>query len=241
MDVPARNNDSGAYIDFPGDIIRLHQAAGFDYVGRHAIWKAPLKVRNLTLAKGLAHRTVTEDAAAATLAAADYLLIFRRRGANPVPVSHPQGLTDYYGDRRPPADVLRYRGWPGNQLENRYSQWVWRQYASAFWDDIRGNLGLPGDSAGVLPFLGSRDEDDERHVHPLQLDVIARCVTMRSNPGERVLSPFAGVGSEVWMAARLGRLGIGIELKPSYYHQALRNLAALDQAADQDDLFSDPA
>jgi len=97
MDVPVRNHDSGAFIDFPGDIIRLHQASGFAYVGRHAIWKSPLKVRNVTLAKGLVHRTVTEDAASATLAAADYLLIFRRDGGNPAPVTHPCGFTEYCG------------------------------------------------------------------------------------------------------------------------------------------------
>jgi DNA modification methylase len=227
MDLPVRNNDSGAVTDFPGDIIRLHQASGFDYVGRHAIWKAPLKVRNLTLAKGLAHRTVTEDAAAAILAAGDYLLIFRRRGENPVPVTHPAGFTEYFGQRRPPADLLRYRGWAGPQTENRYSHWVWRQYASSVWDDVRGNLGRHDDDRGVLPFRESRDEDDERHVHPLQLDVIYRCVAMRTNPGETVLSPCAGIGSEVYGAVKLGRHGIGVELKPSYYRQALKNLAAL--------------
>jgi DNA modification methylase len=241
MDVPAKNNDSGAFIDFPGDIIRVHQASGFDYVGRHVIWKAPLKVRNVTLAKGLAHRTVTEDAAAATLAAADYLLIFRRHGGNPVPVGHRRGFTEYFGSRRPPADVLRYRGWAGSQLENRYSHWVWRQYASSVWDDIRGNLGLPDDADGVLPFRDARDEDDERHIHPLQLDVAARCIAMRSNPGELVLSPFAGVGSEIVMAVRLGRLGIGIELKPSYFRQSVRNLAALRlPGGEQEALFAEP-
>jgi len=228
MDVPTRNHDSGAYIDFPGDIIRLHQASGFSYVGRHVIWKAPLKVRNLTLAKGLAHKTVTEDAAQATLAQADYLLVFRRDGANPVPVRHPCGFTEYFGGRRPPADVLRYRGWTGDQTQNRYSHWVWRQYASSVWDDIRGNLGLPDDDQGVLPFRESRDEDDERHVHPLQLDVVRRAVVMRSNPGETVFTPFAGVGSEVYGAVELGRRGLGVELKPSYYRQAVRNLETLD-------------
>lgn len=226
-DVPVRNNDSGAFTDFPGDIIRMYQDAGFAYVGRHAIWKSPLKVRNVTLAKGLAHRTVTEDAASATLAAADYLLIFRRDGDNPVPVTHPTGFTEYFGERRPPADVLRYRGWAGNQTENRYSHWIWRQYASSVWDDVRGNLGRPDDDQGVLPFRDSRDEEDERHIHPLQLDVIYRCVAMRTNPGERVLTPFMGVGSEVYGAVRLGRYGIGVELKPSYYRQAVKNLAAL--------------
>ena len=112
-----------------------------------------------------------------------------------------------------------YRGWTGNQIENRYSHWIWRQYASAFWDDVRLDR--------VLPYRPARDPEDEKHVHPLQLDVIDRCVTLWSNPGENVLTPFMGVGSEVYSAVRLNRRGIGIELKPSYYKQAMKNLAAI--------------
>lgn len=228
MEVPTGNHGGDAYTDFPGDIIRLHQRCGFSYVARHCIWKEPLKVRNRTMKKDLAHRTIVDDATLASVASADYLLVFRKEGANPVPVTHPSGFTEYYGARRPPADLLRYRGWTGAQTENRYSHWVWRQYASAFWDDIRGNLGRSDDDKGVLPFRESREQDDERHVHPLQLDVIARCVAMRTNPGERVLSPFAGVGSEIYTAVQLGRKGVGIELKPSYYRQAVKNLQALE-------------
>jgi hypothetical protein len=95
--------------------------------------------------------------------------------------------------------------WAGNQIENRYSHWIWRQYASAFWDDIR--IGR------VLPFKAGKDEDDEKHVHPLQLDVIDRVITLWSNPGEKVLTPFMGVGSEVYGAVINGRRGIGVELK----------------------------
>jgi DNA modification methylase len=114
-----------------------------------------------------------------------------------------------------PAEVLPYRGWKGSQLENRYSQWVWRQYASAFWDDVRLDR--------VLPHREGKDQDDEKHVHPLQLDVIERACVMRSNPGEVVLTPFMGVGSEVYGAVMNGRRAIGAELKPSYYRQAVRN------------------
>ena len=116
-----------------------------------------------------------------------------------------------------PAELLKYRGWTGNQIENRYSHWIWRQYASAFWDDIR--IGR------VLPFRESKDEEDEKHVHPLQLDVIDRVITLWSNPGETVLTPFMGVGSEVYGAVCAGRNGIGIELKPAYYRQADKNVA----------------
>lgn len=230
MDTPTSNSGhNDAIIDFPGDIIRLHQKIGFDYVARRCIWKEPLGVRNRTMVKALAHKTIVDDSTQAAVASADYLIAFRRRGENPVPVAHPQGLTEYYGVRQPPADVLPFRGWAGSQIENRYSHWVWRQYASAFWDDIRGNQNdRELDAGGTLPFIEARTDEDEKHVHPLQLDVIRRAVVLWSNPGERVLTPFMGVGSEVYAAVELGRVGIGAELKPSYYRQAVRNLAALD-------------
>jgi hypothetical protein len=229
MDVPASNSGGDSLIDFPGDIIRLHARHGFAYVGRHGVWKEPLAVRNRTLTKDLAHRTVVDDGTLCTVASMDAVLLFRRRGRNPVPVAHPTGLTEYYGVRTPPADVLRYRGWTGKQTENRYSHWVWRQYASAFWDDIRGNQGDSRlDAGGVLPYIEARDTEDEKHVHPLQLDVIRRCVVLRTNPAETVLTPFLGVGSEAYAAVELGRYGLGVELKPSYYRQALKNLASLN-------------
>ena len=115
-------------------------------------------------------------------------------------------------------DILKYRNWQGSQLENRFSQWIWRRYASSVWDDVRIDR--------TLPFKPARDAEDERHVHPLQLDVIERAVVLGSNPGETVLTPFMGVGSEVYGAVINGRRGIGIELKPSYYRQAVRNLEA---------------
>lgn len=246
IDVPSGNSGADTLADFPGDIIRLHAAHGFGYVGRHCIWKEPLAVRNRTMVKDLTHQTTVEDCARAGLASADYLMIFRKEGANPVPVTHPHGFAAYHGASRPPADVMRFRGWTGDQIQNRYSQWVWRQYASCVWDDIRGNLGQwdkregqAGYVAPVLPFREARGEDDEKHVHAIQLDVIRRCVDMRTNPGETVLTPFMGVGSEVYAAVELGRPGIGIELKPAYYRQSLKNLAALDadRAPEQPELF----
>lgn len=231
MDVPTSNrgrNDS--LTDFPGDIIRLHEKIGFRYIARRCIWKEPLAVRNRTMVKSLAHKTIVDDSAQASVASADYLIAFRKKGDNPVPIGHPVGLTEYAGVRQPPEDVLKYRGWTGNQIENRFSHWIWRQYASSFWDDIRGNQGDPRvDKGGVLPFIEARAEEDEKHVHPLQLDVIHRALQLWSNHGERVLTPFMGVGSEVYEAVRTGRLGVGVELKPSYYRQALRNLASIGQ------------
>lgn len=218
MDVPTGNSGCDALIDFPGDIIRLHERIGWRYIARYSVWKEPLAVRNRTLQKSLAHKTIVDDSSRCSVANADYLVVFRKRGENPVPIAHPVGLLEYAGERRPPADVLKYRGWTGKQTENRYSHWIWRQYASAFWDDIRMNR--------VLPFQPARDKDDEKHVHPLQLDVIDRVLTLWSNPGETVLTPFMGVGSEVYAAVAQGRRGIGMELKPSYYRQALKNIEA---------------
>ena len=219
--------------DFPGDIIRLHKAIGFDYVARYHVWKEPLAVRNRTMAKGLAHRSVVEDSSRCSVASADYLLVFRRQGTNPVPITHPTGLTEYAGSRQVPSDVVHYRGWTGNQIENRYSHWIWRQYASAFWDDVRLRR--------ILPYRDAKDQEDEKHIHPLQLDVIERCLTLWSNAGENILTPFMGVGSEVYAAVRLGRRGIGIELKPSYFRQAQKNLRHIDNS-EQVPLFnSDPA
>lgn len=217
MDVPNSNTGKGDSLrDFPGDIIRLHADEGWAYVARYHVWKEPLTVRNRTMTKGLAHKTIVDDSTRCSVASADYLLVFRRTGENPVPVAHPHGLAEYAGERPVPADLLRYRNWPGNQIENRYSHWIWRQYASAFWDDVRLDR--------VLPFRQARDEEDEKHVHPLQLDVIDRAIVLWSNPGETVLTPFMGVGSEVYGAVRNGRRGLGVELKRSYYLQAIRNM-----------------
>ena len=221
MDVPSGNCGKDHLIDFPGDIIRLHEKEGWNYIARYAIWKEPLAVRNRTMAKNLAHKTIVDDSSRCSVASADYLLVFRRHGENPVPITHPTGLDEYAGARKMPSELLPYRGWKGNQIENRYSHWIWRNYASAFWDDIR--IGR------VLPFKAARDSEDEKHVHPLQLDVIDRVMVLWSNPGETVLTPFMGVGSEVYGAICAGRKGIGIELKPSYYRQAEKNVSAAYQ------------
>lgn len=228
MDIPTGNTGTDALRDFPGDLIRLHTRLGFHYVARYHVWKEPLAVRNRTMAKNLAHKTIVDDSSRCSVASADYLLMFRKAGTNPVPITHPQGLLEYAGARVIPHELHSYKEHPGKQTENRYSHWIWRQYASAFWDDIRIER--------VLPYKASRDPDDEKHVHPLQLDVIERCVTLWSNPRETVLTPFMGVGSEVYVPVRMGRRGIGIELKPSYYRQAVRNVAhaVKDLGAQQD-------
>lgn len=231
MDVPTGNTGCDHLRDFPGDIIRLHESIGFQYCARYSVWKEPLGVRNRTMAKNLAHKTIVDDSSRCSVASADYLLMFRKKGTNPVPIKHPVGLLSYAGAREIPPELHGYRGWKGNQIENRFSHWIWRQYASAFWDDIRIDR--------VLPFKGARDAEDEKHIHPLQLDVIDRCIQLWSNPGETVFTPFMGVGSEVFSAVSNDRRGIGVELKPTYYRQAVRNLeAAITAPRDQADLFA---
>lgn len=235
--VPSGNTGVDSFTDFPGDVIRAHQARKWDLIGRHVIWKEPLWVRNRTMAKNLAHRQVTEDAGKVNLAIPDELLIFRKRGEHVAPIRHPNGLTgEYAGEEQVPYDLHQFRGWEGDQKQNRYSHWIWRRYASSVWDDIR--------LTRTLPFQPDPEDDDaEKHVHPLQLDVIERYIDLRTMPGERVLTPFMGVGSEVYTAVKMGRYGIGAELKESYYRQAELNLEHVDDAPSSIDtpLFDDLA
>ena len=231
--VPTGNSGSGkdGLRDFPGDVIRAHIEAGWIWVARHVIWKEPLAVRNRTMQKNLSHKTICDDGAVGGVASADELLIFRKPGAAE-PVIHPNGLTNGYAGSEPiPHELLKFRGWDGDQKANRYSHHIWRRYASSVWDDIRIER--------VLPFRDAKDEDDEKHVHPLQLDVIERFLDLRTLPGEKVLTPFLGVGSEAYASVQMGRYAIGSELKPSYFEQALRNLAAVDAEApaESDALF----
>lgn len=231
MDIPLSNGGCDAMYDLPGRIILEHEKRGFAYAGRRVIWKEPLMVRNRTMMKSLHHKTFCEDSTRCSIANADYLLMFRKAGSNPTPVLHETGMHSYAGERQPPANVLGYRGMKGDQKKNQFSQWIWRQYASSVWDDIRIDR--------VLPYREAKDGEDEKHVHPLQLDVIERAVAMWSNPGETVLTPFMGVGSEVYGAVSLGRRGVGIELKPTYYRQAVKNVAmALQPVQEQASLLA---
>lgn len=224
-DIPSGNSGRDHMLDLPGDIIRLHERLGWKYTARFCIWKDPFTVYIRTLQKNIRHRTVVDDSARCSNAGADYLILFRKNGDNPAPIRHDYGLMDYVGAREVPTELLKFRGHKGKQTENKYSQWIWRQYASCFWDDIRLDR--------VLPYREGKEPDDERHVHPLQLDVIERCVHLWSNPGDVVMTPFMGVGSEVYGAVINGRRGVGVELKASYFRQAVRNLEAAAQDAEK--------
>ncbi len=233
MDIPLSNAGCDAMFDLPGRIILEHESRGFVYGGRRVIWKEPLMVRNRTMMKSLHHKTFCEDSTRTSIANADYLLMFRRKGENQIPVAHDCGMREYAGEKVPPENLRHFKGMNGDQKMNQYSQWIWRNYASSVWMDIRIDR--------VLPHRSAKDDQDEKHVHPLQLDVIERCVAMWSNPGETVLTPFMGIGSEVYGAVAAGRRAIGIELKPSYYKQACLNLKRAEEIAEasQRDLFTE--
>ena len=216
MDIPNPGQQDG-YHDLPGHIIKLHQDTGFQFFGRVTIWKEPLRVAVRTRLKHLTHKQLVKDSTHSTIAAGDTLLIFRKKGENPEPVTHEIGFSEYFGSREVPPALAKFKG-TTEQRENKLSHWIWRQYASCVWDDIRIDR--------VLPYKEAREPDDEKHVHPLQLDVIERCVALWSNPGDVVLTPFLGVGSEAYGAVRHGRKAIGVELKGSYYKQAVKNVAA---------------
>lgn len=213
MDVP-KGSDKG-YNDFPGDIIRQHEHYGFVYWARFAIWKEPLRVAIRTRSKGLMHKQIVKDSLFCGNAGADYLLVFKKKGVCKEPVSHKLGLQKYCGEREIPSHLNKYIDWKDPKT-NKRAHWIWQQYASSFWDDIRIN--------NVLAYKEARDSEEEKHIHPLQLDVIERCILMWSNEDDIVLSPFAGVGSEVYGAVINKRKGIGIELKSSYYRQMVKNV-----------------
>jgi DNA modification methylase len=227
MDI--NETSAGGSHDLPGNIIRLHQEAGFEYLGRRLKWNEPLAVRLRTMVKGLAHMTICDDSTKSSIAHADYILFFRKGGENKVPVSHERGFLRYFGEEVMPPEVRQFRGFDGDQKLNKFSHYVWRRYASSAWMDIRAsNAQLCGDglkARAVVDDGEAREPDDVKHVHPLMLDIIHRCVELYTNPGETVLTPFMGVGSEVYSPVYLGRRGIGVELKGSYFRQAVKNIA----------------
>lgn len=225
--------------DFPHEIIKMYEKHGFEYRNRITIWKEPLKVRMRTMVQSLMHKFIVEDSTKCFTAMPDYMLIFTKKGENQVPVTHPFGIREYAGETPILPNILRAFN-NANDTDftteelwehlNKHSEegkvtklnhYIWQRYASSVWDDIRID--------NVLPFRDAREEDDEKHVHPLQLDVIDRIVELYSNPDEVVFTPFMGVGSEVFSPVSMGRKAIGAELKESYFKQAIINLQEADK------------
>lgn len=240
-------NKDGSQFDYPHAIEEIHAKYGMKRMNKITVWNDPLKVRLRTMVHSLMHKNIVEDSTACFTAMPDYVLIFQKEGERHTPVTHPYGLTHYAG-LRPflPEHLAKYglpvqefftqgsfedcydryveesfktlqRKYAGHEdpKTNKLSHIIWQRYASSVWDDIRIDE--------VLPFRDAREDDDEKHVHPLQLDVIDRLVELYTNPGEVVCTPFMGVGSEIYSPVSMGRKAIGAELKDSYFKQAVKN------------------
>jgi DNA modification methylase len=193
--------------DFRGDIIRRFQESGFIYHSEVCIWKDPVTAMQRTKALGLLHKQVVKDSAMSRQGIPDYLVTLRKPGDNPEPVA---GEFDHFaGDQ----STFRHEG--------NLSIDIWQRYASPVWMDIN--------PSNTLQFRSARDDKDERHICPLQLDVIHRALQLWSNPGDIVLSPFAGIGSEGDQSIRLDRKFVGIELKESYFNSACANLRKAEE------------
>ena len=221
--------------DFRGEIVRAHQDAGWYFHSEVMIRKDPVAAMQRSKSIGLLHKQVVKDSTISRMALADYVAVFRKPGDNPEPVDGP--FDAYYGNETEPDGPLKsesqFRGTshdrPGDPW---YSVAVWQRYAESVWLDI-----AQGD---VLSRKDARDEPDEAHISPLQLTVIRRCLDLWSNPGDVVFSPFAGIGSELYVALQMGRKAIGAELKPSYFKQAVKNLQSAETEVVRD-LFSEAA
>ena len=215
MNLPTSKTKHG-YIgieDFRGQIIKAHQDAGWIYHSEVCIWKDPVTAMQRTKALGLLHKQIVKDSCMSRQGIPDYVCTFRKPGENQDPVS---------------GELETWAGDDSFKSEGRLSIDLWQRYASPVWMDINPSRTLQRKSA--------RDEKDERHICPLQLDVIERCLLLWSKQSDVVLSPFMGIGSEGYVSLQLGRKFIGIELKDSYFSQAVKILSSVQS---QDDLFAD--
>jgi DNA modification methylase len=227
----SRDGDIGIY-DFRGDVIRAFERENWIHHSETCIWKDPVVAQQRTKSIRLLHNQITKDSTVSGNGLADYVVTFRKRGENPEPVAG--HFDQFFGtgldiSREAYERQLRETRASGREAWS-YEMWcsvlVWQRYASPVWMDI--------DHGRTLQYRGGRDEKDEVHISPLQLDVIERCLDLWSNPGDVVLTPFLGIGSEVYCAVEMGRKGIGFELKPSYFRQATKNLR---DAADKEKSF----
>ena len=250
MQLP-RNKGRDGFIgmrDFRGEIVRAYEDAGWIFHSEVCIWKDPVVAQQRTKSLRLLHKQITKDSTMSSQGLADYVVTFRKHGDNQEPVdgmfeayigAAPSENYDYqnargasgidvsreaYDRHRRQVEANGQKAWP---FEMWVSVLVWQRYASPVWMDI--------DQTNTLQFRAGRDPKDEQHISPLQLDVIERCIDLWSNPGDVVLTPFLGIGSEVFSAVKMGRRGIGFELKPSYFQQAVINLR--DAKPNKVDLF----
>lgn len=219
MNIPAMKERDG-YIgikDFRGDLIREFEKVGFIFHSEVCIWKDPLIEATRTKALGLMHKQLEKDSYISRQGIPDYVITMRKKGENLEPITGTFESDEYYGNDCPSAEGIKR------------SHLIWQKYASPVWLDIRyGN---------TLNFREARSETDEKHICPLQLDTIARGITLWSNAGDTILTPFMGVGSEVYQAVKMGRKAIGIELKQEYFNQSIKNVTEIEGIINQPKLF----
>lgn len=213
MNVPAMKERDGfiGLKDFRGDLIYLFQQAGFIFHSEHCMWKDPLVEATRTKALGLMHKQLCKDSSMSRAGIPQYILGFRKPGKNAEPIAHADGLTSFAGEDAPERGVLSHERW--------------RRYASPVWMDV--------DFTNTLNAVAGRAASDERHICPMSLDAIERCLTLWSNPGDVVLDPFNGIGSTGCKSVEMGRKYIGIELKESYFLQAAKNLQRASSLSSQ--------
>ena len=225
MQLPTSKERDG-YIglkDFRGDLIRAFQAEGFIYASEVTIWKDPVTAMQRTKALGLLHKTVRGNGSFSRQGIPDFLVTMRAPGD----IADDNRVRHYRDDAEVDLEAAK-AGVDRSEIEcNHLPVQEWQQLASPVWMDIN-----PSDT---LQYKSAREHDDERHICPLQLEVIRRGIKLWTNPGDVVLTPFLGIGSEVYTAVEMGRRGIGAELKESYFSQAAKNIASLSQ---QSDMFS---
>jgi len=210
MDLPAMKGKDG-YIglkDFSGMLIQAFEKEGFIYHDRITIWKSPVVEMTRTKSIGLLHKTIKKDSSLSRTGIPDYILVFRNAGDNLEPITHQD---------------------KDENKENYLPVNLWQKYAEPVWYDIN--------YSDTLQYTSAREEKDEKHICPLQLETIRRCLHLWSNEGDTVLSPFGGIGSEGYESLRLNRNYIGIELKESYYNQMQRNLKRMIADKMQPKLF----
>lgn len=211
MQIPAMKERDG-YIgikDFRGDLIRLFQKHGFIYHSEVTVWKDPVVEMQRTKALGLLHKQIKKDSSKSRMGLPDYIIIMRKPGENSAPIMHTN-------------ETFPVSDW------QKIASPAWEIYPSPVWWDIK--------QSNTLNRMFS-DEESEKHIAPLQLDVIERIVRLYSNEGDNVFTPFMGIGSEVYQAVKMNRRGIGIELKKEYFKQAVKNLNSLDDERNQMTIF----
>lgn len=213
--------------DFRGEIIRAFIDAGFIYHSEVVIWKDPVVAMQRTKAIGLLHKTIEKDSAMSRQGLPDYLVMFRKPGDNPEPIAGKLKLEEYAGTDAPDVANEAFNG----EVERWNSINIWQRYASPVWMDIN--------QSNTLQYRNARDSDDERHICPLQLDVISRGLQLWSNPGDTVLSPFGGIGSEGYMSVLAGRKPVLIELKDRYFAMQKENMRRAVIERDSPDLFKE--